>query len=93
MISIRDMMTCAPLRISIRGAEIELSRPSALDLLEALEVSKVNPERLYAWFVFRHLHQDGARVFASVDEVLASSAPLVIEIGREVERLYEEGRD
>jgi glutathione synthase/RimK-type ligase-like ATP-grasp enzyme len=79
--------------MQFRGADIELRRPSALDLLEALQVSKDTPERLYAWFVLRHLMQDGKPVFASIDEVLASYAPLVSELGSEIQRLYEEGRD
>ena len=93
MSNIRDILTCKPLQMQFRGADIELRRPSALDLLEALQVSKDTPERLYAWFVLRHLMQDGKPVFSSIDEVLASYAPFVSELGAEIQRLYEEGRD
>jgi hypothetical protein len=93
MSDIRAILALQPKRIDFRGASVELRRPSALDLIEALGVSKDSPERLYVWFVLRHLMQDGRPVFASMDEVLAANGPLVVELGREIERLYEEGRD
>ena len=93
MSSIRDIFACSPKRITFKGVDVDLRRPSALDLLEAIQVGKDTPEHLYAWFVYAHLEQDGKRVFHSVDEVLASYAPYVVELGREIELLYEEGRD
>lgn len=93
MSSIRDIFACTPKRITFKGVDAELRRPSALDLLEALQVGKDTPQHLYAWFVYNHLQQDGQRVFGSVAEVLASYAPYVAELGREIELLYEEGRD
>jgi hypothetical protein len=93
MSDIRSILTMQPKRIEFRGAAVELRRPSALDLIEALQVSRDSPERIYVWMVLRHLMHDGRPVFSSMDEVLAASGPLVLELGREIERLYEEGRD
>jgi hypothetical protein len=43
--------------------------------------------------VARHLVENGAPVFASVDEALAADAFTVQKISALVERLYAEGRD
>jgi hypothetical protein len=75
------------------GTAVVLRRPSALDLLDALEVNSKQPERLAAWMVARHLVEDGKPVFASVDEALAADAFTVQKIAQMVEPLYAEGRD
>jgi len=91
--SIRDALTLKPKTVDIDGHLVTLARPSALDLLEALEESKRAPERLYLWLVSRHLLENGRRVFQSPEEVGACDAMLVQKIGRQCELLYEEGRD
>ena len=91
--SIKDALTLKPKTVEIDGHSVTLARPSALDLLEALEESKRAPERLYLWLVARHLLEDGKPVFSSPDEVGACDALLVQKVGRECEKLYEEGRD
>jgi hypothetical protein len=91
--SIRDALTLKPKTVEIDGHSVTLVRPSALDLLEALEESKRAPERLYLWLVARHLIEDGRPVFASAEEVGRADAVLVQKIGRQCELLYEEGRD
>lgn len=93
MSDIRAMFTLAPVRFEYRGTPIDIRRPSALDIIEALELSKTKPEHLFAWFVFRHIEHDGKPVFASVDDALAADGLAVTELGREVELLYGEGRD
>lgn len=93
MNDIRAMFTLAPMPYEFRGAQLSLRRPSALDIIEALEVSKSQPERMYAWFVFRHLEHAGKPVFESIEDALAADGGAIIELGREVERLYGEGRD
>ena len=90
---IRAIFTLEPVRIDWRGTPIDIRRPSALDIIEALEVSKSNPERMYAWFSFRHLEHSGKPVFESIEDALAADGNAIIELGREVERLYGEGRD
>jgi hypothetical protein len=93
MKSIRDALAMRPATIEVAGCTVQLRRPSALDLVEALEVSANNPSRLHAWFVWRHLIENGDPVFGSLDEALAADAHTVTAIAREVERLYAEGRD
>ena len=90
---IRSIFTLEPVRIDWRGTPLDIRRPSALDIIEALEVSKSNPERMYAWFSFRHLEHAGKPVFESIEDALAADGGAIIELGREVERLYGEGRD
>jgi hypothetical protein len=91
--SIRDALTLKPKTVDIDGHAVTLRRPSALDLLEALEEAKLNPSRMYLWLVWRHLIEDGRPVFASVDEVAGCDARMVQRIGKACELLYEEGRD
>ena len=90
---IRAIFTLEPVRIDWRGTPLDIRRPSALDIIEALEVSKSHPERMYAWFSFRHLEHEGKPVFESIEDALAADGNAIIELGREVERLYGEGRD
>jgi erythromycin esterase-like protein len=91
--SIRDALTLRDKTVDIGGHVVTLSRPSALDLLETLEESRRAPERLYLWLVAKHLVENGKRVFSSPEEVEKCDAILVQKIGRECEKLYEEGRD
>jgi hypothetical protein len=91
--SIRDALSLADHRAELCGAVVTLRRPSALDLIEAIEVSSNTPARLHAWFVWRHLVEDGKPVFSSLDEALAADAHTVTAIAKEVEKLYSEGRD
>ena len=93
MAGIRDILTAKPKFVTVAGQQVELARPSALDLLEALEQAKSKPDTLLAWFVFKHLREAGQPVFLSIDEVLACDAIVVQQIGREAQALYEEGRD
>lgn len=91
--SIRDALTLKNWRGQLNGQPIELTRPSALDLIEALEVTAKNPTHLSAWLVMRHLVEDGAPVFSSVDEVLRCDALMVQRVSALIEQLYAEGRD
>ena len=92
--SIRDALTLKNWNGTLpNGVAVDLRRPSALDLIEALDVSTKTPERLSAWMVARHLVENGAPVFASVDEALNADAFTVQKISVLVERLYAEGRD
>lgn len=75
------------------GTPVVLRRPSALDLLEALEVNAQTPDRLGAWMVARHLVENGVPVFADVGEALAADAFMIQRIAQLVEPLYAEGRD
>lgn len=92
--TIRDALQLKPFSGTLsNGVPFVLRRPSALDLVEAVEFAAANPNRLHAWFVLRHLMENGAPVFASLDEVLQCDAHLVTEIAKAVEQLYGEGRE
>ena len=91
--SIRDALTLKDYSATLPdGTAFTLRRPSALDLVEAVEFSKTSPERMYAWLVLRHLIEDGAPVFDSVDSVLRADGLVVAEIASVAESLYSEGR-
>jgi hypothetical protein len=93
--SIRDALLRKPVNRQLKdGTPFVLRRPSALDLIEAIEVSKATPERLAAWLTCRHLIDDGQRpIFLCIEEVLAADGATVAEIAAAAEALYSEGRD
>jgi hypothetical protein len=93
MKSIKDIIALKPVTIEMDGADIVLRRPSALDMVDAIAFLRDQPDRMFAWFVFRHVLVDGAPAFSSIDEVLASDGFVVARIGKEIEKLYGEGRD
>jgi len=91
--SIRDALTLKDWHGTYNGSPVVFRRPSALDLIEALEVNQKSPERLGAWMVARHLVEDGKPVFASLDEALGADAHVIASLSKLVEPLYAEGRD
>lgn len=91
--TIRDALLLRDYRFKYGDHAVTVRRPSALDLIEALEVSKQTPERLHAWLVMRHLVEDGRPVFDTIEDVLASDAGAVAAIAASIEKLYGEGRD
>lgn len=93
MSSIRDAFTLRPHVCTIGGHVVTLRRPSALDVLEVLAVSRATPDRVPAWLVLRHLVENGQPVFESIEDVLDADGLLVARIAEEAERLYTEGRD
>lgn len=94
MSNIRDILTLRIHRTTVDGVPFGLRRPSALDLIEALQVSKDKPEHLHAWLVMRHaLDTDDKPLFNSIADVLDADALTVQKIGRMAEELYSEGRD
>ena len=94
MSSARDIFSLRNHPLEIGGAAFQLRRPSALDLIEALAVSRDDPERFHCWLVARHLlDAEGRAVFSSIDEVMQSDAAMVFAAGKAAEALYGEGRD
>lgn len=93
--NIRDALQLSPARrILPDGTPYVLSRPTALDLIEAIEFSKENGSQLHAWLCWRHLRDsDEKPVFHSLAEALAAPASIVTHIGTEADKLYSEGRD
>ena len=92
--SIRDALLRKPASLRLQdGTEFTVTRPSALDLIEAVEFANHSPDKLGAWLVARHLIEDGLPVFSSVDEVINEcDAFAVIELGNAIESLYNQGK-
>ena len=93
MRSIRDALTLRPATVEVAGCSVQLRRPSAADLVEAIEVSQNMPTKLHAWLAWRHLLENGAPVFASLEQALEADGLTVAAIGKAAEALYSEGRD
>ena len=93
MTSIRDILTLQAVEVEALGTRFTLRRPSALDLIEAMDVGNKKPETLQAWFVWRHLIENGLPVYATLEDVFKCDAVAVLVIAKHCEALYSEGRD
>ena len=91
--SIRDTLLLTDHEYMLGTVVYRLRRPSALDLIEALEVSKNEPSRLHAWLVLRHLVENGKPVFENIEQVLACDAAKISLLAQAAEKMYAEGRD
>jgi hypothetical protein len=93
--SISDALQLKDVTVTLpAGRAVTLRRPSALDFIDGAEMASRTPTRLYAWLAYRHLLDEfGRSVFASVEAALDADGLLILQIGREAEKLYEEGRD
>jgi len=96
--SIKDALLRKPVHRQLKdGSPYWLRRPSALDLIEAIEFSKAHPEKLAPGLAWKHLHdyEDGRLepVFASLDEALKADGAAIAEVAQAAEALYSEGRD
>lgn len=94
MSSIRDIIKLRNVPSVVEGAPVSLRRPSALDLLEALQFAEKQPQQMLAWFCYRHLLDEaGNPVFDSMEAALAADASVIMRAGQQIEALYGEGRD
>lgn len=94
MSGIRELLRNEPKPVTIMGEAMLLRRPSALDLIEALDIAAREPSRVRVWLVATHaLDAAGERLFESMDAALAAPAGIVNAIADEAEKLYGEGRD
>jgi hypothetical protein len=92
--TIRDALLLRHATAELSFGAVVLRRPSAADVIEAMDVSTKTPSHLYAHLVWRHLlDETGAPAFDSLERVLQCDGARVLEIGRAAERLYAEGRD
>ena len=92
--TIRDAIKLTPARRTLPdGTPYVLSRPTVLDLVEAIEFNKDKPTQLHAWLAWKHLRDDDGPVFASLAEALSAPASVITIIGTEADKLYSEGRD
>lgn len=91
--SIKEALALKNVVVVIGEHTFTLRRPSVADLIEAAEQSKKSPNTFLAWLVYNHLIEDGKPLFSSVEEVMLCDAVVAEVIGREVDKLYGEGRD
>lgn len=82
--------------LTTNGIEVILRRPSVLDLVTAIEISKANtdtPHIFQAWLVQNHLYDGDTQVFTSTEEVLECDNGLIQELSGEIDKLYGEGKN
>lgn len=91
--SIREALRLKNYDCEVGGEKITLRRPSAMDMIEAVEFSKKDPNKFGAWLVYNHLIEDGTKMFQSVDDVLKCDGGVIAAIALEIDKLYGEGRD
>lgn len=92
--SIRDALTLKEKHCTLKdGTAFTLRRPTALDMIDAVEFSASTPERISAWLVLMHLVENGAPVFTTIEQALVADGNTVMQISAAAEALYGEGRD
>jgi len=74
------------------GITATLRRPSALDLVEVIEIAKEKPAEVPFLLVYKHLMDNGKPFFNNPEEVKNADGKLVNEIFTKIEELYGEGR-
>lgn len=90
---ISQALQLKPATVEIGGTSFTVTRPSVLDMIDALEQSRKAPETLLAWLVLRHVRDGAFPMFASLDEVLACDVHAISALGQKIQAFYEEGRD
>lgn len=91
--SLRDALKLTNKVVEVDGMEVVLRRPSIADLVEAIEVSGDPKIHFVSWTVLNHLLEGNKPMFSSLDEVMICDFRLVEKIGKEIDILYNEGRD
>lgn len=91
--SIREALKLKNYECQIGGEKITLRRPSAMDMVEAVEFSKKEPNKFGAWLVYNHLIEDGQKMFSNIEDVLKCDGNVIAAIAVEIDKLYGEGRD
>lgn len=88
------MLTLEPARATVRGYAFSFTRPTLLDLVEAIDASAQGVAHGRAWALHRHTRDaEGVAVFSSIDAAMQCPAALAAGLSNEIERLYNEGRD
>jgi len=91
--SLRDALKLTNKLVKIDDMDVVLRRPSIADLVEAIEVSGNPKIHFAAWTVLNHLLEENKPMFSSLEEVMICDFRLVEKIGKEIDILYNEGRD
>jgi hypothetical protein len=90
--SIHDALSARPLEIAFRGEAVRLRRPTVADLVAMIDAESRGPN-MAAMYVSAHvIDENGNRVY-TYETALNLSAPAVIGLSKEIEKLYGEGLD
>lgn len=87
-----DALTAKPLEIDFRGHRIRLRRPTVADLIAMLDAESRGHNMPAAYVAAHVIDAQGERVY-TYETALNLSAPAVVALSREVEKLYGEGLD
>jgi hypothetical protein len=88
------MLALEPVRVDVDGAVVIVSRPTLLDLIDAIEINRTRPEDGKAWQLSRHAHaEDGSKLFSDIASAWACPAHIAALLTLKIETLYNEGRD
>lgn len=94
MHDIRAILALEPVPLQWNGHKFHLSRPTLLDLIEAIDINTQDPKRGRQFGLFRHLHtEDGQPVFPSIEAAGGCPAGLAAKAVPMIEALYSEGAD
>lgn len=87
-----EALLSKPKRITFRGQELTLRRPTVADLVSLVD-AQGRGENILAWYIWNHVVDGGERVFASIDDVMRLDATACQELAKEIDKLYGEGSD
>lgn len=84
-----------PKALTLNGAQFYLSRPTMADMVAAQhEQAKGDAMGFQRWMIWNHLRRpDLGRVLSSPEEADRLEAGVAMEILREIDQLWGEGRD
>lgn len=88
--SIKDALTLKNSVKEIEGTVFHFRRPSAADMIAAVEESQ--HKNFTLWLVFNHLIEvNGTPVFKSVEEVMECDGKMILALASHIDSLYGEG--
>lgn len=87
--SIKDALLLKNHTVEYQGNMFTFRRPSAADMIEAVERAKSN--QFVSWMVMNHLIEDGKPVFTTLEEVLECDGRTIFFLASEIDKLYGEG--
>ena len=94
MHDLRAILTLEPVKVEYHGVQLQLKRPTLLDLVEAHEANALGAAQSRAWALWRHVQTaEGAQVWASPEAALACPSGLASFLVTKIEALYSEGVD
>lgn len=87
-----DALTARPTEIVFNGETVRLRRPTVGDLVAMIDAQSRGVHMAAMYVAMHVIDAQGERVY-SYETALNLSAPAVIALSREIEKLYGEGLD